>query len=171
MLIVLGSLSLSAQNLTGKVTEYDSEGQEKPATGAILQWKNTDIGTYTDTAGKYNLERTPLTDTLLVIYQAYDNDTIKVSSSQTELDIVLSAAHGLAAVDVSAHSGAYVSIKPILTTVITSQGLRKAACCNLGESFENTVAVDVSYADAVTGSKQISMLGLAGIFGFRYILR
>ncbi len=35
-------------------------------------------------------------------------------------------------------------------------------CCNLAESFENNATVDVSYADAVTGIKQIQMLGLAG---------
>lgn len=164
LLMILGSFLLSAQNLRGKVTEYNSEGKEQAVAGVILQWKNTNFGTLTDTAGLYTLARTPLTDTLLVVYQTYDNDTIVVPPTQNELNIVLSAAHGLAAVDVSAHNGAYVSIKPILTTVITSQGLRKAACCNLGESFENTVAVDVSYADAVTGSKQISMLGLAGIY-------
>ena len=87
-----------------------------------------------------------------------------VPKSQNELNILLSSAHNLDAVNVTAHDGSYVSIKPILTTVITTQGLRKAACCNLSESFENTVAVDVEYADAITGAKQISMLGLAGIY-------
>tara|TARA_R110002124_G_scaffold219586_1_gene385463 strand:- start:19 stop:558 length:540 start_codon:yes stop_codon:yes gene_type:complete len=40
--------------------------------------------------------------------------------------------------------------------------LRKAACCNLSESFETNASVDVSFADAVTGTKHIEMLGLAG---------
>ena len=38
----------------------------------------------------------------------------------------------------------------------------KAACCNLSESFETNPSVDVSFADAVTGTRQIQMLGLAG---------
>ena len=45
---------------------------------------------------------------------------------------------------------------------MTEQELFKAACCNLSESFETNPAVDVSYTDAVTGVKQLQMLGLAG---------
>jgi len=41
---------------------------------------------------------------------------------------------------------------------------KRTACCNLSESFENSATVDVSYSDAVTGAKQIQMLGLAGIY-------
>lgn len=163
--IFLGLIVMShAQSLSGFVKEIGDNGQETAVVGAILQWKGTDIGTLSDAEGHFTLPRSPHTDTLLVVYQAYDNDTIAVPKSQTELNIILSSAHNLEAVNVSAHDGSYVSIKPILTTVITSQGLRKAACCNLAESFENTVAVDVEYSDAITGAKQISMLGLAGIY-------
>lgn len=45
---------------------------------------------------------------------------------------------------------------------IDDQELKKAACCNLSESFETNASVDVSFSDAVTGTKQIEMLGLAG---------
>lgn len=38
--------------------------------------------------------------------------------------------------------------------------LMKAACCNLAESFETNATVDVSYNNAVTGTKQLRMLGL-----------
>jgi hypothetical protein len=48
--------------------------------------------------------------------------------------------------------------------MISSKDLLKAACCNLSESFETNPSVDVSYSDAVTGSKQIQLLGLAGIY-------
>ncbi len=47
---------------------------------------------------------------------------------------------------------------------ITSGELQKAACCNLSESFETSASVDVSYSDAVTGAKQIELLGLSGIY-------
>ena len=61
--------------------------------------------------------------------------------------------------------GAYISrLKPIKTEVITQAGLNKLACCNLSESFENSATVDVGYSDAVSGAKQIQMLGLAGIY-------
>lgn len=38
--------------------------------------------------------------------------------------------------------------------------LLKAACCNLSESFETNATVDVNYANAITGTQQIKMLGL-----------
>jgi outer membrane receptor for ferrienterochelin and colicins len=46
------------------------------------------------------------------------------------------------------------------TTIITSKELLKAACCNLAESFETNPSIDVNFSDALTGTKQIKMLGL-----------
>ncbi len=51
-------------------------------------------------------------------------------------------------------------LKTANTTVITSKELLKAACCNLAESFETNPSIDVSFSDALTGTKQIKMLGL-----------
>lgn len=51
---------------------------------------------------------------------------------------------------------------PIKKEKIGSRELLKAACCNLSESFETTPSVDVAFTDAVSGYKQIQMLGLAG---------
>ena len=36
----------------------------------------------------------------------------------------------------------------------------KAACCNLSESFETNPSIDVNFSDAISGTKQIKMLGL-----------
>jgi outer membrane receptor for ferrienterochelin and colicin len=47
------------------------------------------------------------------------------------------------------------------TSIITSKELLKAACCNLAESFETNPSIDVNFSDALTGTKQIKMLGLA----------
>lgn len=52
----------------------------------------------------------------------------------------------------------------LATEVMTIKTLGKAACCNLSESFETNASVSVNYADAVTGSKQIQMLGLSGTY-------
>lgn len=46
------------------------------------------------------------------------------------------------------------------TMVMTSKELLKAACCNLAESFETNPSIDVNFSDALTGTKQIRMLGL-----------
>ena len=45
-------------------------------------------------------------------------------------------------------------------TVVSSNELLKAACCNLAESFETNPSIDVNFSDALTGTKQIKMLGL-----------
>ena len=47
-----------------------------------------------------------------------------------------------------------------LTFNIGTKELLKAACCNLSESFETNATVDVSFTNAVTGTKQLKMLGL-----------
>lgn len=54
--------------------------------------------------------------------------------------------------------------KELRTEVISSAGLMKMACCNLAESFENSASVSVGYSDAVTGARQIRLLGLSGVY-------
>ena len=70
-----------------------------------------------------------------------------------------------AAVFVSRQAGNYLSKgKDIRTEVISAAGLCKMACCNLAESFENSASVTVGYSDAVTGARQIRLLGLSGVY-------
>ena len=70
-----------------------------------------------------------------------------------------------AAVYVSRQSGNYLKKgSPIRTEVISSAGLHKMACCTLAESFENSASVTVGYSDAVTGARQIRLLGLSGVY-------
>ena len=70
-----------------------------------------------------------------------------------------------AAVFVSRQEGNYIArFKDVRTEVISAAGLCKMACCNLAESFENSASVTVGYSDAVTGARQIRLLGLSGIY-------
>ena len=50
------------------------------------------------------------------------------------------------------------------TQRMNSEELCRAACCNLSEAFETNASVDVAYADAATGAKQIRLLGLGGTY-------
>ena len=69
------------------------------------------------------------------------------------------------AVTVSAQGGNFLSKRSDLRTeIISAAGLCKMACCNLAESFENSASVSVGYSDAVTGARQIRLLGLSGIY-------
>lgn len=70
-----------------------------------------------------------------------------------------------AAVAVGRQAENYLSKgKEIRTEVISAAGICKLACCNLAESFENSASVTVGYADAVTGARQIRLLGQSGIY-------
>lgn len=70
-----------------------------------------------------------------------------------------------ATVFIATQDGSYLSkVKDIRTEVITAAGLCKMACCNLAESFENSASVTVGYSDAVTGARQIRLLGQNGIY-------
>lgn len=70
-----------------------------------------------------------------------------------------------AAVFTGSQAGNYLPRgKEIRTEVISAAGLCKMACCNLAESFENSASVTVGYSDAVTGARQIRLLGLSGVY-------
>ena len=70
-----------------------------------------------------------------------------------------------AAVFTSSAQGNYISrFKDVRTEVISAAGLCKMACCNLAESFVNSASVTVGYSDAVTGARQIRLLGLSGVY-------
>ncbi len=66
-------------------------------------------------------------------------------------------------VEVSAEQ-ARISAAAQRTEVVSSRELRRAACCSLAESFERSPSVEVSYSDAVSGARQIQMLGLSGLY-------
>lgn len=71
----------------------------------------------------------------------------------------------LSEVTVSAHQSGRVKTSGIGNTeFISSKELLRAACCNLGESFTTNPSVDVNYADAATGARQIRLLGLSGTY-------
>lgn len=42
--------------------------------------------------------------------------------------------------------------------------LKKNACCNLAESFESNASVEISSTNALSGAKQVEMLGLQGTY-------
>jgi outer membrane receptor for ferrienterochelin and colicin len=81
-------------------------------------------------------------------------------------DHVFHAVHMLNEVEIAARQKAtYINpITPMAVQNITSENLKRAACCTLAGSFENNASVDVNYSDAVTGAKQIQLLGLSGIY-------
>lgn len=84
---------------------------------------------------------------------------------QQYYDSIYSEMEGdLSEVSVTGRSTLNSKLTPTRVTTIGTAELCRAACCNLSESFETNASVDVSYADAATGAKQIKLLGLSGIY-------
>src|SRR5690606_10868506 len=84
------------------------------------------------------------------------------------LNIVLDAAVLLDEVEISSRvtSTEFNFLNPMKMETLNEAELFKAACCNLSESFETNPSVDVSFTDAVTGTRQIRMLGLDGPYTY-----
>lgn len=145
---------------------FDAKTNKAPIVGASVYWANTQNGTATDANGHFSLELIDNSDQLVISFVGYRSDTIEVSTPQEPLSICLGQDLTLAEVTVNEHrKGIYYSkLNPIQVQKLTTNELQKAACCNLSESFETNASVDVSYSDAVTGAKQIQMLGLSGIY-------
>lgn len=157
----------NAQNLSGTISELSSKKEQIPLPGANMRWLGTTKGAISDIQGQFNLSKHKTGNLKLVVsYIGYKTDTIDIPEHQTEIKILLASATDLKELVINGNlEGTYISkIQPIYTQVITGTGLQKAACCNLSESFQNSATVDVNYSDAVTGAKQIQMLGLAGVY-------
>lgn len=155
------------QTLKGKVRESDANGKLVPLPYANIHWLGTQLGTVADDDGRFSLKKPEAAQPKLVVsFVGYLNDTILIPGNQSSIEVVLLKGSQLGQVEVKERmAGSFISsIKPIKTEVITTAGLQKLACCNLSESFENNATVDVGFSDAVTGAKQIQMLGLAGVY-------
>lgn len=162
--IVLLFLSVSssfAQNVSGVVLDK-SNNKEEPIIGATVNWLGTKIATTTDVEGKFTIARAK-SKKLIISFVGYKSDTLDISN-ETDLRVYLQSENQLQEVVVRSSSTSMDRLSPIHTEILTSKALAKAACCNLSESFETNASVSVSYADAVTGAKQIQLLGLAGTY-------
>ncbi|WP_245689940.1 TonB-dependent receptor [Siphonobacter aquaeclarae] len=141
--------------------ERKSDGKTEPLTGATLFWLGSQIHAQTDGEGRFAIERSPAYQRLVVTLVGFRSDTLTVATGD-DLRIFLENSNQLQEVTVTSTSTAVDRLNPIHTEIITTRALAKAACCNLSESFETNASVSVSYSDAVTGAKQIQLLGLAG---------
>lgn len=167
ILILLAIETGTAQMLTGTVYEKDENQNEIPIVGTNIFWAGTEVGTTSDDAGKFTLRRIGGDSLKLVIsYIGYKPATMLITKQMDSVKIILSINRELNEVVVTGTSlSKYIDqldARPI--EVITSKELLKAACCNLAESFTTNASVDIQFQDAVTGAKQIQLLGLAGIY-------
>jgi outer membrane receptor for ferrienterochelin and colicins len=166
-LIVLNQINAQNKAIHGFVLESDEKGQEIAIPGVNVYWAGTQQGTSTDVDGHFKLAFPKGIDQakMVVSFIGYKKDTISINRSITDpLKILLTMNNELKEVIIANKAvGSFISrMEPLFTQNVTGAELRKAACCNLSESFETNASVDVSFSDAVSGAKQIQMLGLSG---------
>lgn len=122
---------------------------------------------YTDENGnfEYIISRNA-PDTLIFSYLGYISDTLILNKSDrfAGYEIQLYPENILKDIVITTTKKSHgISRMDALQVERIGQGeLRKAACCNLSESFETNASVDVNMTDAVTGTKKIQLLGLDG---------
>jgi len=157
--------SLHSQHIHGKVSTYDENENAIPLIGANVYWPEISEGTSTDVNGEFHLDMPQLNKPVLIIsYIGFVSDTLTITGKEDYLEIILSENSTLNEVEIKEkqNDSFFSRIQPIQTQIITGEEFHKAACCNLSESFETNASVDVSYSDAVSGAKQILLLGLSG---------
>ena len=160
MLLPLGLWSQG--QLEGRVVEQFQDGTKAGLGGANLYWSGTDVGAAADLDGYFTIPYREDYSRLIISYLGYITDTVEVRSN-TYLEHSLKPQEGsLDEVTLSARrkasSRSYIEAQNVIR--ISSEELLKAACCNLSESFETNPSIDVNFADAVSGTRQIKMLGL-----------
>ena len=119
-------------------------------------------GTFEILLGKQN------PDTLLFVAKGYRPDRLVVTRSDRflALNVVLISGQLVQDIVVNGQKQPHgiSKMKTLHVEELTSAEFRKAACCNLSESFETNATIDVSMSDAISGAKKIQMLGLDAVY-------
>ena len=151
------------KRVKGVVLQENAKGKFEPMPNASVYWLGTGKGVVTDSLGVFEINTDTSTQKLVISYTGFKADTLTVVHAN-DLKVIMASKGQLNEVTIfSRQLGSFIPyLNPIRTQVMTGTELLKAACCNLSESFETNPSVDVSYNDAVTGSKQIQMLGISG---------
>ncbi len=159
--VLCPALSLSQERVEGMVMEANDENKHIGLSGANVYWLNSQIGTVTNDTGLFSIPYSKEYNKLVISYVGFESDTLTVDEPR-KIHHFLKPSNVLDEVVIEqkkdAVQKAYFSAQNVIT--VNSAELLKAACCNLSESFETNPAIDVNFSDALTGTKQIQMLGL-----------
>lgn len=150
----------------GVVVQENDKGELTPIPGVNIFWlENANNIQQTNENGVFDIKHESGNERLVVSYAGMKSDTIHVKNLHDVL-VIHAKDNVLEEVVVSRKQRSnYISkLSPNRVEMITAKELFKAACCDLSESFSTNASVDVVSSDAVTGSKQIQMLGLSGVY-------
>lgn len=165
-LILIYGAGVSLAQVNGVVKGINSNGDTILLPNANIYWTSISNGTTSNLDGSFSIDQPSEGVSIVVSYIGYHNDTISAPFSSQPYIIIMKENSFLNEVEISSTgAGSHIDrMNPIYTENITDGELKRAACCNLAESFETNASVDVNYTDAVSGAKQIQLLGLAGVY-------
>lgn len=152
---------LAQLSMKGKVVAINQDKDPAALPDVNVYWLNTNIGTTTDAAGEFTIPYSKESNKLIFSYIGFRTDTILGNRPNLGVirlypDIELEEVVVEEVIDPIQRS--LFKVQNVVT--VDSREMLKAACCNLSESFETNPTVDVNISDAVSGAKQIQMLGL-----------
>jgi outer membrane receptor for ferrienterochelin and colicins len=160
LFIFIGFYGFSQQKTKGKVYENTEDNKNLPLIGATVMWEGTTEGTQTDINGKFELSYKEGIN-LIISFIGMRTETITVKPNE-EISVTLYPDSMLETLVIERKRQSLSRIRTSSANItnISSAELLKAACCNLSEAFETNPSIDVNFSDAITGNKQIRMLGL-----------
>ncbi len=156
LLFFISTFVYSQETITGIVQDE----RKQPVIGASLNWSDTSIETKTDKNGSFSIKKSAETNFLVVSAVGFETQKIEINSNS--ISIVLKEVKSLEEVTITkTRKATEQSLYKVQNVqVMRQKELLKAACCNLSESFSTNPSIDVNFSDAVTGNRQIKMLGL-----------
>jgi outer membrane receptor for ferrienterochelin and colicin len=158
--LLSAAFSYAQSALKGKVTDQNNQ----PIVGAEVFWESTDVSVTTDEEGNFEIQDFNPSAVLGVFYNNQTTTFKDLKDEFQAITIQVKDTFGDTSLDEVVVRDTSNSLKKskLATnmTTMTGKELLKAACCNLAESFETNPSIDVNFSDAVTGNKQIKMLGL-----------
>jgi outer membrane receptor for ferrienterochelin and colicins len=151
----------SQTTFKGMIMDKNNHKDNLGVGGATVHWLNTNVSAVTNKKGWFTIFYRAEYKKLVINYLGYKTDTIDINSLEP-IQHFLTQEGELEEVTVRSKRKATQKYLFSTTNVFTvnSDELLKAACCNLAESFETNPSIDVSFSDALTGTRQIQMLGL-----------
>ena len=154
--------SYSQELLTGKVSFLNKDNEVILVEGVSVYWKDSSIGVISDKTGNYSIPFSKDSNILVFKMLGFKQESITIEDIKTYNHTLIEQSDQLDEVVVSKRKKSiqksYFKTQNIVN--VSSEELLKAACCNVSESFETNPSIDVNYSNAITGVKQVRMLGL-----------
>ncbi|MCB0793765.1 MAG: TonB-dependent receptor [Flavobacteriales bacterium] len=162
---MLSAAPLFSQRVEGMVRGAEA-GRSVALPGAHVLWSGTEIGATSGTDGRVSIDA-PVSwpASLVVRYVGYTTDTVRLDRYPGRpIEVMLDQAVELRAIEiVERQESTRMDSRSLLSSEqLGVKELKRAACCDLSESFETNATVDISFSDAISGTKAIRMLGLDG---------